>query len=352
MTQGHPHVEDEQRGNTPVSHLEPAHPQPAEAMIQEAEKREHSVEAEFLNRLLQTNGSMARTVIEVFENASDLIDKIDALLVRHALKSGFDRESAFASFGESTFSEGIDDVTAQAEKLTALYFLSTPPNQNSQKYASVVTTVHEFIKLMKQAQDEGHIPKTLSAKDAFKVIGQNITALALQDKGCEVTTIIELDAYHVTEHDIRGCMQLADTLSDHGCSLSAMEKLLLHQGMVYHCVGYMVPPVLEAIAEKGMNGKQLGIPMLAAHYIRSQYEDPGSAWKSVFSEKAFDLLHRAVLFQDKGGHGTPDMALQVTPKPDENVRSHNLEAIVRIAHRAPEGADQIAPLSVAKMIKG
>lgn len=314
-------------------------------MTHEAEKREQSVEAEFLNRLLETNGSMARTVIEVFENASELIDKIDALLVRHALKSGFDRESVFESFGQESFAEGFTKVHEQADKLSALYFLDNPATQNTQKYAAVVTTVQEFIALMRQAQAEGSIPTTLSSKDAFKLIAQNITTLALQDKGCEVTTIIELDAHHLTEHDIRGCMQLAETLSDHGCSLSAMEKLLLHQSMVYHSVGYMVPPVLEAIAEKGMNGKQLGIPMLAAHYIRSQYEDPTSAWKSVFSEQAFDLLHRAVLFQDKGALGTPDMALQVTPQPSETVRTHNLEAIIRIAHRAPEGADQMHPVA-------
>ena len=350
MTQGQQHLEEDQKGHSEVPPQNLAARQPSDSMIQEAEKREHSVEAEFLNRLLETNGSMARTVIEVYENASDLIDKIDALLVRHALKSGFDRESVFASFGEKKFAEGVDDIIAHAEKVTALYFLNDPAAQNNQKYAAVVTTVHEFIELMKQAQEEGQIPQTLLAKDAFKLVAQNITALALQDKGCEVTTIIELDAHHVTEHDIRGCMQLAETLSDHGCSLSAMEKLLLHQGMVYHCVGYMVPPVLEAIAEKGMNGKQLGIPMLAAHYIRSQYEDPTSAWKSIFSEKAFDLIHRAVLFQDKGGHGTPDMALQVTPKPNEKVRSHNLEAIVRIAHRAPEGADHMG--TVARVTKG
>lgn len=316
-------------------------------MTHEAEKREQSVEAEFLNRLLETNGSMARTVIEVFENASELIDKIDALLVRHALKSGFDRESVFESFGDKNFTDGFTDILEQAEKLSALYFLTTPATQNPQKYSGVVASVQEFIALMRQAQDEGNIPITLSAKDAFKLIAQNITALALQDKGCEVTTIIELDAHHLTEHDIRGCMQLAETLSEHGCSLSAMEKLLLHQSMVYHSVGYMVPPVLDAIAEKGMNGKQLGIPMLAAHYIRSQYEDPTSAWKSIFSEKSFDLLHRAVLFQDKGSLGTPEMALQVTPQPTEHIRSHNLEAIIRIAHRAPEGAEDLHPVAAA-----
>lgn len=345
MTQGHPYAEEEQRGSTPASREECVPSQSATSAVEAAERREQSVEAEFLSRVLETNGSMARSVIEVYENASELIDKIDTLLVRHALKSGFDRESAFASFGDRTFTEAIDEVIGQAEKLTAIYFLNNPATQNNQKYAAIVTTVHEFIELMRQAQDEGHIPQTLFAKDAFKLIAQNITALALQDKGCEVTTIIELDAHHVTEHDIRGCMQLAETLSDHGCALSAMEKLLLHQGMVYHCVGYMVPPVLEAIAEKGMNGKQLGIPMLAAHYIRSQYEAPESAWKRVFSEGAFDLIHRAVLFQDKGGHGTADMALQLSPKPTDTVRSHNLEAIVRIAHRAPEGAEHMSAAS-------
>lgn len=347
MTQGQPHAEEEQRGNSPVPRPEPVPNHTGTSAVEAAERREQSVEAEFLSRVLEKNGSMARSVIEVYENASELIDKIDTLLVRHALKSGFDRESAFAAFEERTFVEGIEDIIAQADKLASLYFLNNPATQNPQKYGAIVTTTHEFIELLRQAQAEGHVPQTLLARDAFKLIAQNITALALQDKGCEVTTIIELDAHHVTEHDIRGCMQLAETLSDHGCSLSAMEKLLLHQGMVYHCVGYMVPPVLEAIAEKGMNGKQLGIPMLAAHYIRSQYEDPESPWKRIFSEGAFDLIHRAVLFQDKGGHGTPEMALQLNPTPTDTVRSHNLEAIVRIAHRAPDGAEQMRPITKA-----
>ena len=343
MTQGQTYIGQEERSadkQSDRSGLPKAQQEQTSISLEAAEKREQSVEAEYFSQLLEANVEMARTIIEVYENASDLVDKIDTLLVRHALKSGFDRESAFAAFGEKPFADVHQEILEQAEKLTATYFLKTPSERNTEKYAAVATTTQEFIELMRQAQAEGSIPRNLLAKDAFKLIAQNITALALQDKGCEVTTIIDLDAYHLTEHDIRGCMQLADTLSDHGCSLSALEKLLLHQTMVYHCVGFMAPPVLDAIAEKGMNGKQLGIPMLGAHYVRSQYEDPTSAWKSIFSEKAFELLHRAVLFQEKGAHGTPDMALQISPAQNESTRSHNVEAIVRIAQRAPERGDE------------
>ena len=309
----------------------------AEASLEAATKREQAVEADFLETILARNGAMSRTVIDVYESATDLVAAVDTLLVRHALKCGFDREAAFEAFGEKTFHDSFSEVRVAAEHLAALYFLTNPATRNDQKYAAIVTNTQEFIALMREAQADGKIPQSLLARDAFKLIAQNITAISLQDKGSEVTTIVELDAHHLMEHDLRGCMQLADTLIEHGCTFSAMDKLLLHQGMVYHCVGYMVPPVLEAIAEKGMNGKQLGVPMLAAHYIRNQYDDPNSVWQNVFPAQDFELLHRAVLYQDQGGFGTPEMALQVGETVDDAVRTHNIEAIIRIAHRAPDG---------------
>ena len=312
-----------------------------QASLEAAAKRERAVEADFLETILSRNGAMARNVVDVYESATDLVDAVDMLLVRHALKCGFDREAAFEAFGENTFHDSYAEVRTAAEHLAALYFLNNSATRNDQKYAAIVTNAQEFIALMQEAQAEGKIPQSLLARDAFKLIAQNITAISLQDKGSEVTTIVELDAHHLMEHDLRGCMQLADTLIEHGCPLSAMDRLLLHQSMVYHCVGYMIPPVLEAIAEKGMNGKQLGVPMLAAHYIRNQYDDPSSVWQNVFPAQDFELLHRAVLYQDKGGFGTPEMALRVSEKVDDTVRTHNIEAILRIAHRAPEGVAQI-----------
>jgi hypothetical protein len=313
--------------------------------LEAAAKREQAVEADFLETILSRNGAMARNVVDVYESATDLVDAVDMLLVRHALKCGFDREAAFEAFGEKTFREAYAEVRTAAEHLAAIYFLNNPATRNDQKYAAIVTNTQEFVTLLRDAQSEGKVSANLLARDAFKLIAQNITAISLQDKGSEVTTIVELDAHHLMEHDLRGCMQLADTLIEHGCRLSAMDKLLLHQSMVYHCVGYMVPPVLEAIAEKGMNGKQLGVPMLAAHYIRNQYDDPNSAWKCVFPAEDFELLHRAVLYQDRGGFGTPEMALRVADEVDEAVRTHNIEAILRIAHRAPEGVAQIAAVT-------
>jgi len=315
------------------------------ASLEAAEKREHAVEADFLETILARNGAMARNVVDVYESASELVDAVDMLLVRHALKCGFDREAAFEGFGEKTFLESSAELRTAAEHLAAIYFLNNPVTRNDQKYSALVSNTQEFLALMGEAQAEGRIPQNLLARDAFKLIAQNITTISLQDKGSEVTTIVELDAHHLMEHDLRGCMQLADTLIDHGCPLSAMDRLLLHQSMVYHCVGYMVPPVLEAIAEKGMNGKQLGVPMLAAHYIRNQYDDPNSVWQNVFPAEDFELLHRAVLYQDKGGFGTPEMALRVADEVDDSVRTHNIEAILRIAHRAPEGVAQITDVT-------
>lgn len=341
MTQGHGHIDNGQarpERKAPKAEARRERPEVSDVPLEAAEKREQAVEADFLNRALENDSEGGRAVVEVFENASDLIDKIDSLLVRHALKSGFDRERAFESFGDRTFAEAIKEIRSTAEKLAETYFLNQSSTDDLKKYAAVVTTTFEFIDLLRQSQIEGSVPTDLSAKDAFKLIAQNITALALQDKGHDVTTIVELDATHLTEHDIRGCMQLADTLSDHGCALSALERLLLHQSMVYHCVGYMAPPILEAIADKGMNGKHLGVPMLAAHYVRNQYEDPASGWRSVFNEKAFELLHRAVLYQDNGAQGSADMALHVAEESTEETRAHNLEAIVRIAHHTPEDA--------------
>jgi hypothetical protein len=130
-------------------------------------------------------------------------------------------------------------------------------------------------------------------------------------------------------------MQLADALIEQGGHLSPMDKLLLHQSAIYHRVSFMIPPVLQAIAQKGIQGKDLGIPMLAAQYIRSQYDDQSSVWHTIFPPHEFELLHKAVLYQEKESQNPSDMALQVGAA-NEAARDHNVEAIVRISHRTDE----------------
>ncbi|MEY4668280.1 MAG: hypothetical protein RL518_979 [Pseudomonadota bacterium] len=315
------------------SYLESSSP---EAALSAATKREQTVAADLFATLLAQNKERARSSIETYEAATDLITAIDTLLVRHAEKFGFNRDEEFSHFGERTFKEAYAAVTHAAERLSARYFLDTERTKNERKHAAVVTNAREFIELMRHAQDEGRIPQELLARDAFKLIAQNITAISLQDHGSDATTIVELDAQHLMDHDLQGCMQLVDALIEQGGNLSSMDKLLLHQSMVYHRVGYMVPPILEGIAQKGLHGKDLGIPMLAAHYIRTQYDDPSSVWQTIFPAHEFELLHRAVLYQEKKPEGPSDMALQISPTLDDGTREHNIETIVRIARSADE----------------
>jgi hypothetical protein len=314
----------------------PVSPVNPETAISEATKREQTVAADFFSTLLANSQDKARSFIEIYETATDLVTAIDTLLIRHAEKCGFNREEEFNRFRELPFKDACEEVTRAAEGLASRYFLENEHTKDANKYAAVVTSARECISLMREAQQEGKIPEELLARDAFKLIAQNITMISLQDRGSDATTIVELDARHLMEHDLQGCMQLVDALLEQGGTLSSMDKLLLHQSMVYHRVGYMIPPVLEAIALKGLRGKELGIPMLAAQYIRNQYEDPSSVWQAIFSAHEFELIHRAVLYQEKKPTRPSDMALQVASAPDEDTREHNLEAIVRIAHTTDE----------------
>lgn len=339
MEKGESEIHCAKNANTPEQPTAPTTthgPTTPEKALSEATKREHALEADFFSALLARHREKARSFIEVYEAANDLVTAIDTLLVRHAEKYGFNRDEEFTRFGDSTFKGATREVAHAAEALAARYFLENEKTKDEMKYAAIVTSAREFISLMREAQQEGKIPSGLLAKDAFKLIAQNITAISLQDRGSDVTTIVELDARHLMESELQGCMQLADALVEQGGALSAMDKLLLHQSAVYHRVGLMIPPVLEAIARKGMNGAELGIPMLAAHYVRSQYDEPESVWQTIFSAQEFNLIHRAVLYQEKPCESSSDMALQVAPSQDGTTREHNIEAIVRIAHTADD----------------
>jgi hypothetical protein len=308
----------------------------ADSALSEATKREQRVEADLFSALLETDPVKARSFIETYEAATDLVTAIDTLLVRHAEKFGFHRDEEFARFGDRTFAEAAFEIELAAEKLSALYFQENEKTRNATKHAAVVASAKNFIALMLEAQNEGAVSRDVTARDAFKLIAQNITAISLQDRGSDVTTIIELDAQHLMEEELRGCMQLADALIEQGGAISAMDKLLLHQSAVYHRVGLMIPPVLEAVAKKGMSGSELGIPILAAHYVRSQYDDCCSPWQTIFSAQEFELIHRAVLYHDKRCETPSDLALQVDPASNVAAREHNIEAIVRIAHKSDE----------------
>ena len=110
--------DDGARGVASPSTARATAPDPTITLV-EATKREQTVEADFFSKLLAQHRERARSCIEVYEAATDLITAIDTLLVRHAEKSGFNRDQEFNRFGSRLFTDSRDEVISAAEDLTA-----------------------------------------------------------------------------------------------------------------------------------------------------------------------------------------------------------------------------------------
>lgn len=246
-------------------------------------------------------------------------------------------------------SDANGQTEAAAQQLVEKFFNSEQASRNPEKYAMVAKQTQEYLQLLRQAQVEGAIPKNATAADMYRLISENITALALQDRAASENLLGDHGIRHLVGHNIEVSMQIAESLRNRGASISSMDKLLMQQIMIYHDLGYAMAPVRDAINQQGIRGQDAGHNLLAAQYVRERIVDSSDVWHTIFgqNQENLDILHRGILYHDKdesGGAGIRFVTKLKEGQDPKLMRAANIESIIRTADNTHAFEDKLPEL--------
>jgi|GEM_PF-1798463 len=231
------------------------------------------------------------------------------------------------------------------ESQVRLLFLNKEGSIYNQKKAEMVSwEVNQYLDLIFAAQAEGSISSVLTVGQVFELVRGNIEILALQDRAASENLLGDHGVRHLIDHNIRVSMMLADELEKQGVKVRAIDRLVLHQAMIFHDLGYAVAPVRGAINQEGVKGQDAGHNVLAARYFRERVANSSDVLRSVFGEEERSLIHRGILYHDKNETGKALIEFDMRQDQTEESRRKNIESIIRTADNTHAFEDKLPEL--------
>jgi len=223
------------------------------------------------------------------------------------------------------------------------YFASAQGSTNPLKEKLSQQECDRFIDLIGQCQSEGSLGK-VSAGDVYRLAASNLNLLALQDRAASEITFGEHGVRHLVGHNIMVCEKLCDQMQAHGVGVSAKDRLILHQAMLVHDMGYAVDNVRGDFAKNGIKTQDAGHPLLGARYVRERLQNDTDPINSFFSPEEMGLIHRAVEFHDMDAEGKSGVKLNMSAQPTALERQQNLESITRLADNSHALDDKVSDI--------
>lgn len=179
---------------------------------------------------------------------------------------------------------------------------------NPEKQKALEAMTENYVNLLLQSQEEGDISKDVSAEDVQKLTAENIWKLAYQDRIAAENTLGDHGVRHLVMHNIKKTEEIFDQLKNNGQKVGSIDRLMAHQVMIDHDMGYAMEPAREAI-NAGFMSADRGHNVLAAKFIRQQAEDQNNYMSKVFKEDQLGTIHQGILEHDKS-----DIKLKETAK--------------------------------------
>ncbi|MBN9418202.1 MAG: hypothetical protein J0I12_22320 [Candidatus Eremiobacteraeota bacterium] len=238
------------------------------------------------------------------------------------------------------------------------YFASAQGSTNPLKEGLSQKECDRFVDLVSQCQAEGSLGK-VSAGEVYRLASSNLSLLALQDRAASEITFGEHGVRHLVGHNIMVCEKLSDQLQAQGVPVSAKDRLILHQAMLVHDMGYAVDNVRGDFAKNGIKTQDAGHPLLGGRYVRERFQDDTDPINSLFSPEEMNLMQRCVLYHDMDAEGKSGVKLNMSKQLSPAERQQNLESITRLADNSHALDDKVsdvlyrhpAALKTMRMIK-
>ena len=234
---------------------------------------------------------------------------------------------------------GIEQVKKALSPTVDALFSNGELNNNPDKKQVVSAQLDRFMDLVGEAA-----PKDLTAADAFKIAQDNTVLVAYQDRAAGEVFMGDHGVRHLLGHNIRVCEELADKAVSKGAKVTAKDRLVMHQAMVMHDLGYALDTVKNGIQKDGIAGQEDGHNVLAARVLRDQTADPKHPLNKLFEKSDLEHIHSCMLHHDRDAEGKAGIDLRLTSKPTEEDRRANLETMVRTADNTHAFDDKLPEL--------
>lgn len=228
------------------------------------------------------------------------------------------------------------------------FFDNPNASQNPLKAGLARQEANRFIDLLVEVQKEGSLPPQgsmgLTNGKVYQLVARNLGALAIQDEAASEAFLGDHGIRHLVGHNIQVCETVADKLVETGTKVSAKDRLILHQAMIMHDLGYSTQNVRGSFEHDGLQGQDAGHPVISGKYVRELTADAQDPVGLIFSAEDMQLMHRCVLYHDKDAKGAAGLDFRKTSKPDFDDRRANLESLTRLADNSHAFEDKLPEL--------
>ena len=239
--------------------------------------------------------------------------------------------------------ETIALLQTSAEERIGQFLLNKETGRvNPAKHESLIKQTERYLELITQAQQEGDMPSDLSLEDVSKMVFENIDKLAFQDRVAAENLLGDHGIRHLVDHNIMVTEQVYDKLAQQGQLVKAIDRLMTHQIMIDHDLGYAMSPVRNPINKEGIKGQDAGHNLLAAKFISERIGNPDDHFNKVFADQDFaKQIHAGILYHDSS-------KLEFTIG-DESAaaRQKNLESAIHLADNTHAFEDKLPELLYA-----
>lgn len=237
-------------------------------------------------------------------------------------------------------------LKAVQEQIDALLLRREQGRFQERKHESVSNEVKRYAQLIEQAQKEGDISQDLEAQHVLRQLQENVAALSFQDLAASENTLGDHGVRHLVDHNITISERILDQVQDRGQEVRAIDRLMAHQIMIDHDLGYAMDPVREPINTEGAKGQDAGHNLLAAKFIKERSGNSEDSLNKIFGSEQIAGIHEGILNHDSS---------EVNIKLDNTAeaRQANLESAIHIADNTHAFEDKLPELlySVPESLK-
>lgn len=233
-----------------------------------------------------------------YEDEKSGVQSIQKQIDEYTSKSGLKHE-AIPELENKTFNLETKKIISEKIKsnLDALLLNKEKARHNPEKHETMLKQSERYLDLLEQAQIEGDISKEVGAEEILKLMERNVDMITFQDMVASENMLGDHGIRHVVAYNIKMIEQMLDSVSEKGQEVKAIDRIMGHQIMLMHDLGYATEPVREGV-NKGDFSADKGHNLLSAKILREMGENPDDALSKVFSNEQMDTLHQGILEHD------------------------------------------------------
>jgi len=254
-----------------------------------------------------------------------------------AQNSGLQHQTIKNLEGQSYNQDNQKVIMEQVQTHIDRLFNSEQGRLNPEKQRMVTEQTRRYLELITQTQAEGDLPQNLDAQTVLRLVEDNVWTLAYQDRVASENLLGDHGIRHIVGYNIQVCEAIGDELVRNGQQVKAIDRLIQHQTMIDHDIGYATDTVRNAI-NRGSFGEDRGHNVLSAKYIREKINLSDDSMKQVFSDEQLQIIHEGILH-----HDSSEIDFRIGDMSNE-ARQDNILSAIHIADNTHAFEDKLPEL--------